>query len=168
MASACTGSVDISFGGKTPAEAAVELIEGDTMAEQLGVGPIADAVCQAPLNQDVGTVFTCTAQSEGQTMNFDVVLEEDDRIFAGPTNVIDSAALPLLETAAAQELKSQNGFALTEDAMDCGDSSVILDANQQMPCALTNPDNGVVFDAVVTVTDTETGTFDVEIVGEAS
>lgn len=168
VVSACTGSVDISFGDQTPAEAAVDLIEGDAMAQRLGVGPITEAVCQDPLNEDVGTVFTCTSQSEGQSINFDVLLEEDDRIFAGPTNVMDSLALTRLEAVAVQELNGQNNFTLPEAAMECGDRSVILDANQQMTCALTDPETGVVFDALVTVTDTAAGTFDVQIVGEAS
>ncbi|MFT4596626.1 MAG: hypothetical protein ACI9TF_000872 [Paracrocinitomix sp.] len=53
--------------------------------------------------------------------------------------MIDSAALTRIETVAVQELDVQNGFRLPEDVMDCGDDSVILDANQQMPCALTEP-----------------------------
>jgi hypothetical protein len=72
VAPACTGSADVSFGGTTRAEAAADLIEGDAIAEQLRVGPITDAVCQGPLNQDVGTVFRCMAQSEGPSINFDV------------------------------------------------------------------------------------------------
>ena len=166
--SGCSGSVDFSFGGQTTAEAAVDLIEGDAMAQRLGVGTITDAVCDDPLNQDVGTVFACTSQSEGQTINFEVVLEEDDRIFAGPTNLVDPAGLSRLETVAVQELNRQNGFQLPEDAMECGDGGAILDADMQMTCALTDPDTGVVFDALVTVNDTVSGDFSVVIVGEAS
>ena len=167
VASACSGSVDFSFGGQTPAEAAVDLIEGEAMAQRLGIGPITQAVCQDPVDQEVGTSFPCTAQSGGMTVDFSVVLEEDDRIFAGPTNVVDSFALTRLETVAVQELNRQNGFTLPQDALECGDGSVILDPNQQMTCALTDPDSGTVFDALVTVTNTDTGDFNIEIVGEA-
>ena len=51
--------------------------------------------------------------------------------------------------------------------MECGDESVILDSNMQMTCALTDPPTGVVFDALVTVNDTDTGDFNVAIIGEA-
>lgn len=166
--SACSGSVDFSFGGQTPAEAAVDLIEGEAMAQRLGVSTITDAVCQDPPNRDVGTVFTCTSQSDGQAIEFDVVLEDEDRIFAGPTNVVDPAGLSRLEVVAVQELNRQNDFGLPEDALQCGDGGAILDADMQMTCELTEPETGQVFDAVVTVADTETGDFGIVIVGEAA
>lgn len=165
---ACSGSVDFSFGGQTPADAAVDLIEGDAMAQRLGVGDITDAVCEEPSNSDAGTVFSCTSLSDGKTIHFDVTIEEEDRIFAGPTNVVDPAGLSRLETVAVQELNRQNNFGLAEDAMQCGDGGAILDAEMQMTCALTDADTGAVFDALVTVADTETGDFSVVVVGEAS
>ena len=164
---ACSGSVDFSFGGQTPADAAVDLIEGEAMAQRLGVAPITGALCQNPVDEQVGTTFSCTADSAGETINFEVLLEEDERIFAGPTNVVDTVALSRLETVAVQSLNSANGFTLPEDAMECGDESVILDSAMQMTCALTDPSTGVVFDALVTVNDTGTGDFNVAIIGEA-
>ena len=167
-ATACSGSVDFSFGGQTPAEAAAELIEGEAMAQRLGVGQITNAVCDEPPTQDVGTVFACTSQSDGQSIDFEVILEDDDRIFAGPTNVVDPAGLSRLEVVAVQELNRQNDFSLPEDAMECGDGGGILDENMQMTCELTDPDTGLVFEALVTVADTESGEFSVVVVGEAA
>ena len=168
VSASCTGSVDISFGGQTPAEAAVDLIEGDAMRQRLGVDPITDAVCHDPISEDVGATFECTAASAGQTIFFEVIIEEDDRIFAGATNVVSEAGVGVLETVAVQELNNQNDFTLPADAMECSDGAVILDADQQMTCLLTDADTGLVFEALVTVTDIATGRFNVEIVGEAS
>ncbi len=163
FSSACSGSVDFSFGGQTPAEAAVELIEGDEMAQQLDIGVITEAVCEDPADTEVGTVFTCTATNEGETVEFDVELEPDDRIFASPTNVVDQSFLVDYATSAVQSLNSANGFTLPDDAIDCGDRTVVLDADRQMTCKLTDPDSGIEYDAVLTVTDTESGSFSVEI-----
>jgi len=168
VASACTGSVDISFGGETPAEAAVDLIEGNEMAARIGIASVSDAECDDPLDEEIGTIFMCTAQSDGQTINFEVALEEDDRIFASPTNVVDPAGLSRLEDAAVQGLNNENDFGLPEGALECGDSGVILNAENQLICALTDPDTGVMFDTLVTVTDVETGQFTVVVVGEAA
>lgn len=164
---ACSGSVDFSFGSQTPAQAAVDLIEGEAMAQRLGLPPMTNTLCQDPADNEVGTTFSCSAESAGQAVDFEVVLEEDDRIFAGPTNVVDSFAVSRLETTAVQSLNRQNDFTLAEDAMECGDESVVLNREMQMTCALTDQSTGLVFDALVTVNDVNTGDFNVVILGEA-
>ena len=168
LVSACSGSVEFSFGGQTPAEAAIELIEGDEMALRLGIDDLTGAVCDDPPDREIGTVFNCTATSGGKTVEFDVELEAEDRIFAGPTNVVDRTVLGNYATSAVRSLNSANGFELPDDAIDCGTQTVVLDSDRQMICTLTDPDNGDLYDAVLTVRDTEQGTFAVEIVERAS
>lgn len=165
-ATACTGRVDISFGGQSPAEAAVELIEGEAMAQRLEVLAITNTVCEDPADEEVGATFECTSDSDGQTINFEVRIEEDDRIFAGPTNVIGTAPLLRLETASVQALNRENDFSLPEDSMDCGDDAVILDSEMQMTCLLADPSTDVTYEVLVTVTDVNAGDFSVVIVGE--
>ena len=167
LATACTGSVEFSFGGQDPVEVAVELIEGTAMAQRLGVDPISGVTCDDPPNQAVGTVFACRGESAGQQIDFDVLFDDEDSIFAGPTNVVDPAGLERLENVAVEQLNSENGFQLPLEAMECGDGGVILDAEMQMLCALTEPDTGTVFDVLVTVTNTESGAFSLVVVGEA-
>jgi len=162
--SACSGSASFSFGGQTPAEVAVDLIEGDAMAQRLGIDGLTSAMCEDPPDTEPGTVFPCTAQSAGKTVEFEVELEVDDRIFAAPTNVVDARFLGDYETSAVQALNDANGFTLPVDSIDCGDSSVVLDTDNLMICTLTDPENGTVYDAVLTVLDTNIGAFDVEIV----
>lgn len=165
LATACGGSVSFSVGGQSPSEAAVELIEGDAMAQRLGIDDITGAMCDEPTSEDVGTIFRCTATSDAKTVEFDVEIEADDRIFAGPTNVVDKDLLADYEVSAVQSLNDANGFGLPEDAMDCGERTVVLDAERTMICALTEPETGEVFDAALTISDTEVGAFAVEILG---
>lgn len=164
---ACSGSVEFSFGGQTAAEAAVDLIEGDAMAQRLGLDMLASASCDDPVDDNVGTVFMCTADSQGETVTFDVTIEDDDRIFAAPTNVVGREFLVDYERSAVAALNNENDFTFTDNAMDCGDQSVVLDADRQMWCALTFEETGTVYDAALTVRDTELGTFSVEIVDVA-
>jgi hypothetical protein len=166
--SACSGSVNFSFGGQTPAEAAVELIEGEAMGQRLGIDQLTNAVCVEPPDTEVGTVFPCTADSAGYAVVFDVELETEDRIFAAPTNVVEARLLAGYATSAVQALNDSNGFTLPEDVIDCGGTSIVLDADSQMICTLTDPENGAEYDAVLTVSDTDSGTFDVEIVDAAT
>lgn len=168
FSTACSGSVSFSVGGQSPSEAAIELIEGDAMAQRLGIDDITGATCDEPTSEDVGTIFRCTATSDAKTVEFDVEIEGDDRIFAGPTNVVDKNLLPDYEVSAVQSLNDANGFGLPEDAIDCGERTVVLDAERTMICELTVPETGEVFDAAITVSDTELGSFSVEIVAPSS
>lgn len=165
---ACSGSVSFSVGGESPAEAAVDLIEGDAMAQRLGLDDISDAVCDDPVEEEVGAIFECTATSGGNTIEFDVEIESEDRIFAGPTNVVDGTLLPDYEVSAVQSLNAANGFTLPDDAMNCGERTVVLDADRSMICTITEPETGVVYDAALTISDTQTGDFAVEIIGESA
>lgn len=167
VASSCSGSVEFSFGSQTPADAAVELIESDGMAQRLMLDSITGAICEDPADEEDGTVFPCTATSGGETIEFDVTLEPEDRIFAAPTNVVAATFMGDYATAAVQALNSENGFTLPEGSMDCGTESIVLDAKREMTCQLTNPDEGVVYDAVLTVRDVNLGTFGVVIAGIA-
>jgi len=165
IAAACSGNVEFSFGGQSPAEAAVDLIESDAMAQRLAIDTITDASCEDPPNSDEGTVFVCTAMSGGEVVEFDVLIEPDDRIFAGPTNVVAADFLSDYAESAVEALNTENGFTLASDAMDCGTRAVVLDASRQMSCTLT--DGGQAYDALLTVRDVNLGTFGIEIVGPA-
>lgn len=168
IGAACSGSVNFSVGGESPAEAAVGLIEGEAMAQRLGIGAITDAVCDDPGVEEVGTVFGCTAISDGKTVEFEVEIEAQDRIFAGPTNVVDRGLLPDYERSAVESLNAANDLSLPVDAMDCGGRSVVLDAQRTMICELTDSESGVVYNAALTVADTATGAFSVEVLDAVS
>ena len=163
LLAACSGSVEFSFGSKTPVDAAVDLIESEAMMQRLMVGEISDATCDEPPSTDEGTTFICRGLSGGKTIEFEVLIEPDDRIFAGPTNVVAANFLDDYATGAVQALNAENGFTLADDSLDCGTTTVVLDENRQMPCLLSDGDD--TYDTLLTVRDTELGTFGVEIVG---
>jgi len=163
LAAACSGSVNFSFGGETAAEAAVDLIEGEAMAQQLMTGPITGAVCNEPASQAEGTTFLCTATAQEKVIEFSVLIEADDRIFAETTNVVVSAGMDSLETSVVQALNDANGFGLALDALECGDDAVVLDADRNMMCLLTDASDGVVYNTQITIGDTSRGDFNVEI-----
>jgi len=159
----CSGSVELSFGGERASGAAVDLIESDAMAQRLMIPPITNAVCEDPAFEDAGTVFGCTGDSGGMTVIFEVEIEEGDRIFATPTNVVDRTFISDYEASAVEALNQAEGFALERADLDCGDASVILDENSQMFCVLSPSDLEESFNAVFTVTDTVSGAFSIDV-----
>lgn len=163
----CSGSFEFSVGGQSPAEAAVGLIEGDAMMRRLNVDPITDATCDDPVTAEVGVIFECRGTSGDSQITFEVEIEAEDKIFAGPTNVVDGSVLDAYADSAVDALNAQNGFSLPDGSLDCGDRSVILDAENKMYCLLDDPATNTTYDVELTVRDVELATFGVEIVAVA-
>ncbi len=56
------------------------IVEDEDVAAELGVS-LVSATCEEPADQEVGTVFACTAVDDtGGTWGFDVEIAESDRI----------------------------------------------------------------------------------------
>lgn len=56
------------------------IVEDEDVAAKLAV-TLVSATCEEPADQEVGTVFTCTAVDDnGETWGFDVEIAESDRI----------------------------------------------------------------------------------------
>jgi hypothetical protein len=56
------------------------IVEDEDVAATLGV-TLVSATCEEPADQEVGTVFACTAVDDtGETWGFDVEIAESDRI----------------------------------------------------------------------------------------
>lgn len=163
--SACSGSFEFST-SQSATDAALDLIEGDAMMQRLNVEPISDAECIEPEAEDVGVIFECTALSGGNKINFEVEIEPEERIFAAPTNIVAAQWLETYTTSAVENLNAQNGFSLPLDSLDCGDKSVVLDAENKMYCVLDDPSTNTLYNVEFTVRDIEQGTYGVEIVSE--
>lgn len=163
LASACSGSVDISFGGESPDETAVDLIEGDEMAGLLGLGPITNAVCEPAPNSDVGTTFPCVADTNDGLLEFDVEIDREDHIFATATNIVGPDTAARLAVAAVQALNDSQNFGLPEDSIDCGDNATLITDPLLLECALTSPDTTDVYDTIIEVTDLSDGSFTVDV-----
>jgi hypothetical protein len=160
--SACGGSASFSFGGKdSPETVAEDLIEGE-LSDQLGFGALV-ASCESPGTSDVGTTFTCTGTVGATTIDFAAEVDREDHVSVVSTNVLLASDLVALETAAVQVLNDQFDLGLPEGAVDCGDSAVVLNTANEMVCALTDPGNGDIYDATLTITDMDQGTFDIDV-----
>ena len=164
----CGGDDQLSFGDRTPAEVAIELIESEAMGQRLGLDQLADATCVDPAEALVGTTFPCSADSDGKQVDFVVTLDGDNELFAGPTNVVAALDVASLEGDAVRSLNASNGFDFPEDAIECGNRSVVLDESQVMPCVLTDPATGATFDVPITITNMDVLAFTVEVTGEVA
>jgi len=147
-------------------QAATDLIEQESFAQRLGIGPLTGASCDEPTGPPVvGTVMECRATSDGEIAEVEVTVEGDDRLFGAPTNVVSGQLLPDYADSAVERLNAENGLSLVEGSIDCGQRSVVLDQDRRTTCKLTDPESGTVFDVALTVFTLDTGTFAVEVIG---
>ncbi len=155
--SAC--SAEFSIGGQSVEDAATELIEGE-LAEQLDLE--LTAACPAVDEPEVGTEFTCTAiTADGETVNIAGLVDREDHIDLGTTNVVRGDALATIAGQLAGAVTEQVGFEVTAE---CGDTTVVLPANNELVCTVDSAEAGEA-PAIVTITDTDTGAFDWRIDG---
>ncbi len=167
VASACSVSGEFSVGTQTIENGTEDLIE-ESLAEQIGLGEL-DATCTKPASEEVGTRFLCTATTEdGRTIELQAVVEEDGA-FVETTNVVLASKIPEIEATIVARIEELSGLDLADDALDCGDESLIVDENNQVVCPITDP-IGDVFDTTITFNglDTDDPTFDFVVATEPS
>jgi hypothetical protein len=158
---ACSADVDFSIGGRSPDDAAVELIEGE-LSEALGIGMTGE--CDEVDDPDIGTSFECTGTTDdGRVVEFVTLIDADDHILVDSTNVVVADAVPAFEAAAAEAVAAEVGAAVESSAVDCGAESVVLGADATMACTITQAASGDVYDMTLTVTDLDAGAFDIAI-----
>ena len=164
IAASCgSASFEVSFGGGTGSveEAAAFLIEGE-LADQVGTTLVAD--CPPVDDPDVGTTFTCTATTEtGEVIEFDGIVDREDHIDLNSTNLVVADAVPDWEALVEGSVEETVGV---DVVIDCGDGFIVLDANDQMTCEVSDP-TGANADApiLIDVDDLDQGTFRWEIDG---
>lgn len=164
LLASCSGTETFSSDGQTATEAAIELIETDDFAQRLGITTMTDVLCEEPASQQEGSVFACTADSEGKTVVLRVTIEGEERVFASPRNVVTRDLIRDYASDAVGLLNQANGFDFPDGAIDCGSQGVVLELDSTMTCVLTDPESGVQFDAVIAV-NPETAALSV-VVGE--
>ncbi len=135
--------------------AAEDVIEGD-IAEQSTLGDLS-ATCEEPDDPEPGDVFACTATTEdGRTIEFTATVEEDDQVNVQSTNLITVEGLGTIEEVAVAALEAEIGETLGVENFDCGAEPVVIDLpDGTVTCALTDPANGDVYDAEVTIPSLE-------------
>jgi len=153
-----SGDDDESAVVLSPREAAEELIAGPLAAE-VGLGALT-ASCPEMNGAIAGDVFPCTAATETQwIVNVDAAILAGGQLELTTTNVITADALSSFELAAVNALNAKPEISLGQDAIDCGESSVVLADDRMMICALTDPTTLQVFDISLTIDDIETRQF---------
>jgi len=130
---------------------AEDLIEGE-IAEESTLGDLS-ATCEEPDDPESGDVFACTATTEdGRTIEFTATVEDDDQVNVQSTNLITVEGLATVEEIAVAALEAEIGQTLGAENFDCGAEPVIIDLpDGTLTCALTDPGNGDVYDAEVTI-----------------
>lgn len=129
------------------------------VAPVAGVGELSP-VCPDVVEIAIGTAWECTAGTGDQrTIVLTGTIDDSGHIRLVTTNVITAAALPSFERAAVEALNATVGSQLTEDAIDCGEATVIFGQDRVMVCALLDPHTEKVFDVSLTITDIEARQF---------
>lgn len=159
--SGCSFSASV---GGSPTSAAEELIEDD-LAAQLGFGDV-EAECGEPPNEDEGSTFLCTSETDQGLVRWEATIVEEDTVNVQSLNVLVDEDVLALEGAAAVEIEQVVGLPLGAENFDCGEPPVVLGDTDQLRCALTDPANGDIYDTTVTITDPSTGAFEFEVAEE--
>lgn len=143
---------------RTIRQVAEDLISTD-VAASAGVGALTP-LCPEVAAPTVGTAFDCTATSEDQRIvSLSATIDDTGRVQMTTTNIITAGALPSFERAAVAALNAELGSKLTDDAIDCGESSVVFGQDKVMVCALLDPLTRAIFDVSLTITDIEARQF---------
>ncbi|MEM9650481.1 MAG: hypothetical protein AAGA65_00205 [Actinomycetota bacterium] len=156
MLSGCSGS--ISF-GTSPDEryldAGEELIEGD-LADQIGLGPLTANCVGTDL--EAGDTFDCTGTAGGlQPIRFVGTVDADeDGVNLSSTNLLLAEQVEQVEAFSASLIAEQTSVAILPEHFECADGSVIIENGGILECLLTDPTDGTVYAAPVTVEDLET------------
>jgi hypothetical protein len=151
----CGASVQI--GGGDWDSKAEDLIEGE-IETQSGFVSL-NASCNAPSTAfAVGDTFGCKAETpDGKTVRFVARQDRKDHITVDSTNLVTPAGLPKLVAVAAKALGEKVGAPLTAANLDCGKGPLVVEVPADIPCKLTDPGNGKVLDATMTIVDIATG-----------
>ncbi len=152
LASGCSGSLDFfsSAGDQGFLDAGEELIEGD-LADQIGLGPL-DATCSGQ-NLQAGDTFSCMARPGQLTpIEFTGTVDDDEAsVVITSDNLLLATQVQEVEAFAAGLLQQQTTLAAQPEDFDCGDTSVIIASGEVLNCMVTDPSDGTIYEAPVTI-----------------
>lgn len=149
---ACGGRFGIGGSDAGFRSAAEELIESD-LAQQIGLGPLQASCTGSDLT--AGSGFDCTGQSsDGQTIRFIATVNEtEDGVDLRGTNLLLADQVERIEAFAASLIAEQTFTDIGADDFECADTALIVLSGDVVPCFLTDPADGTVYEAPVTVDD---------------
>lgn len=152
----CSGSFDFfsSAGDAAFLEAGEELIEGQ-LAEDIGLGPLT-ATCTGN-GLGAGDTFDCSASAGQLTpIRFTGTIDDDEEsVVITSTNLLLAAQVEEVEAFAAGLLQEQTTRTVSPEDFECADSSVIISSGEVLDCVVTDPSDGTVFEAPVTIESLE-------------
>ena len=165
IGASCSGSVSFSIGGKSPEDAATELIEGE-LSEQVALALV--AACPELDDPGEGDAFDCTGTTDdGRVINFTIDIGEDE-VFANSTNMLVASAVGGFEESIVSALNAENALDLPLDSVDCGDGPLIVPADNLVLCRLSDPDSTDVYDTTITITDQANWRFSIDVADNPS
>ncbi len=156
VATGCSGSLDFfsSAGDAAFLEAGEELIEGQ-LAEDIGLGPLT-AECTGK-SLGAGDTFTCSGSpGELTPIEFIGTIDDDEEtVVITSTNLLLAAQVEEVESFAAGLLQAQTTRTVSPEDFECADTSVIISSGDVLDCVVTDPTDGTVFEAPVTIDNLE-------------
>jgi len=148
----CALAVGCSFSasaGSSLEDEAEDLIEGK-LAERESLGEVS-ASCNKPSNEDMGTVFNCTSETDIGTVDWVTEITGENKISINSVNLVTIKAL--------DEIEQNAGTSFGNGALDCGESPIALDDSKTFACSLTRSNSEAAEDVEVKITNIETGEF---------
>lgn len=154
----CSGSIsfdDFGFGNSTDKafhEAGEALIEGD-LASEIGLGPL-QAECSGD-DLAAGDTFSCKATgNDPQAIDFIATINgEQNGVNIISTNLLLASQVEQVEAFAASLIEQRTSTVIGAENFDCADSSVVVAAGEVLDCRVTDPADGRVYEAPVTIDD---------------
>ncbi len=140
-------------------QTAEELIRTE-VAPEAGLGELV-ALCPDVNAAAVGTAFDCTATTEQQrVISVLADIDETGHLRLTTTNLVTAGALPSFERAAVDALNTAvPGTRLENEAIDCGETSVLIAQDNVMNCVLLDPHTEKFFDVMLTIANIEARQF---------
>ncbi len=134
--------LDAETGDFTVLTPAPELIASElintALSEQLGLELAASC---PPSSTDVSDrTFECLATSPGLPELQVVAIVESGNVNVNTLNAIRADAVGIFEATAAEAISNQIGALVPAEAIDCGETTVVLDAERAMQCVILEPD----------------------------
>ncbi|MGH1487927.1 MAG: hypothetical protein ACRBK7_00800 [Acidimicrobiales bacterium] len=156
LATGCSGTLEFGGFGNSSDDAfrlaGEELIEGE-LADQIGLGPL-EAECTGS-DLSAGDTFDCTAAPGGlDPIQFIATINgEEDGLNIVSTNLLLASQVDEVEAFAASLIENRTSTAIGAENFDCADSSLVISPGEVIECRVTDPADGVVYEAPVTIDD---------------
>jgi hypothetical protein len=161
LVSACSAEVSIGGSQDLDSEGAAGLVN-DEFEDSLGMGPL-ETRCAVPNDLVEGDVFTCTSETaDGDVIEWSAVATSDSGADIQSENLLNEDTVEQLEGAVVDALAAEGLPVVVED-IDCGTTTVVLGANNDLVCGLTDSSTGDVYDTTITIQDMDNLRFDVVV-----